>query len=145
MKHIHFIGVMIILFAEFFPQNLSADTQDVVIVGNENAADSVTKGEIKEIFLGKKTRWDNNAGLTFVLFRDEKHYETFLKEYVGKTASQYSSYWKIQVFNGTGRMPLFLKDKTEVISFVSGTLGAIGFVGSGDIRADKVKIIKVNP
>lgn len=54
MKHISLICAVIILFAGFFPQNLSAEIQDLVIIGNKNAADSVTKGEIKEIFLGKK-------------------------------------------------------------------------------------------
>lgn len=145
MKHINVIGVMVILSAGFFPPNLFADGQDIVIIGNKDAADSVTRADIKEIFLGKKTRWNNNTALSFAVFKDEKPLAAFLKAYVGKTVSQYSSYWKIQVFNGTGRMPLFFKDKADVMTFVSDTEGAIGFVGSGKIIADRVKIIKVNP
>jgi len=143
MRYNTFISIMLILFAVLYPLNIFADSQDIIIIGNKNAADSVTKGEIKEIFLGHKTRWENNESLSFVLFRDEKTYETFLKEYIGKTVSQYSSYWKMQVFNGTGRMPIFFRDKAEIMEFVSETQGAVGFVSSGNISTDKVKILNV--
>jgi len=143
MKHINFIGVILILLTGFYPPNLSADDQDIMIIGNKDAADSVTKGEIKEIFLGKKTRWADNASLTFIIFKDESSLELFLKEYVGKTVSQYSSYWKMQVFNGTGRMPQFSKNRTEVLKFVSETQGSVAFVSPGKVVADRVKILSV--
>ncbi len=143
MRYNMLISIMFILFTGLYPTNLFADSQDIIIIGNKNAADSVTKGEIKEIFLGHKTRWENNESLSFVLFRDEKLYEAFLKEYIGKTVSQFSSYWKMQVFNGTGRMPIFFRDKAEVMEFVSETQGAVGFVSSGNISTDKVKILNV--
>ncbi len=145
MKHINAVGVMLILLTGFYPPNLfaDADAQEIVIIGNQNTADSVTKGEIKEIFLGKKTRWADNTGLTFVIFKDEETYGAFLKAYVGKTVSQYSSYWKIQVFNGTGRMPQFFQDKAQVLKFVSETQGAVAFLSSGKIAADRVKILSV--
>ncbi len=145
MRYNTFISIMLILFTGLYSPNLFADSQDIIIIGNKSAADSITKGEIKEIFLGHKTRWENNENLSFVLFRDEKLYEAFLREYIGKTLSQYSSYWKMQVFNGTGRMPIFFKDKSDIMAFISETKGAISFVSSGNISEKNVKIIRVNP
>ena len=50
----------------------------------------------------------------------------------------------MKVFNGMGRMPKSFKNEADVISYVSETEGAIGFVSPKGADAAGVKIITVN-
>ena len=90
-----------------------------------------------------KTRWADDAKITFVILNDKETYKLFLKDYVGRTYPQYQNYWKQQVFNGKGRMPLAFKDPAELIDFLAHTPGSIGFARSADVSPDQVNILTV--
>jgi ABC-type phosphate transport system substrate-binding protein len=122
-----------------------ADTKPMVIITHQNVADSLKKEEIKEIFLGKKTRWKDNSTILFVVLTDDTVYPTFLKDYVSKTTLQYVNYWKQQVFTGKGRMPKSFANSKDVMQFVAETPGAISFIPEQDMDAKLVKMITVEP
>lgn len=137
------LSLGIILFVLFSFPGFTAEEQEqqLVIIVHEDVEDSLTKEDIKSIFLGRKTRWTNDEKITFVVYTEEMVYKTFLKDYVGKTIFQYRNYWKKQVFTGKGRMPGMLKTSEEVITFVSETKGAMSFVMADDVKTDTVKVI----
>lgn len=120
----------------------SAQVQ-LFLVGNVHAPDSIKHDELKQIFLGKKTRWQNDSHISFALFADEYSYGLFLREFIGKTASQYKNYWKKQVFSGKGRMPKTFKDPQDVLEFLAATDGAICFLSNISIDSERLKIIRV--
>jgi ABC-type phosphate transport system substrate-binding protein len=133
-------GLLIVL-AMF---DVRAADEQLVLIGHKDVADSLKKEDIKQIFLGRKTRWANDEKILFVVFAEKSTYTTFLKEYVGKTVFQYKNYWKKQVFTGKGRMPKTFKTSEEVIKYVSSTEGAISFAMSQDVPDDdSVKIIAI--
>ena len=115
----------------------------VVLIGHQNVPAKLLKEEVKQIFLGNKTRWADDTKITFVIFNDKETYKLFLKDYVGRTYAQYQNYWKQQVFNGKGRMPLAFKDAAELIDFLGQTPGAIGFVRPADVSPEHVNILTV--
>ena len=115
----------------------------VVLIGHKNVPAKLLKEEVKQIFLGNKTRWADDAKITFVILNDKETYKLFLKDYVGRTYPQYQNYWKQQVFNGKGRMPLAFKDPAELIDFLAHTPGSIGFARSDDVSPDQVNILTV--
>ena len=97
----------LLLFVGFFISNICyGDQYNVVLIAHKSVPNSISKESIKQIFLGKKTRWDGDTKIVFAVSSDKNTCIPFLKEYVGKTYSQYRNYWKKQVFTGKGRMPM---------------------------------------
>ena len=105
---------------------------DIVIVANENVpASSLAMDDIKQIFLGRKTTWDNGAKIIFVVQDGTDAGESFLKTYIRKNAYQYDIYWRKQVFTGRGKPPKSFSSDQELVQFVSQTPNAVGFVSTG--------------
>ena len=140
-------GLIILIFvtccAAFWRGN--ADAQDVALImhkGNVNPG-SLSEKEIKEVFLGQKTRWEDNSVIRFVIYTEENVLLAFLKSYVKKTPIQYNNYWKKLVFSGKGIMPKMFDDSQKVLDFVSNTEGAISFVSAKDVDAQRVVVITI--
>jgi ABC-type phosphate transport system substrate-binding protein len=120
-----------------------AEENPAVIIGHPEIEDTLTRDEVKQIFLGRKTRWGDDNKIVFVIYNEKEVYDTFLKEYVNKTIFQYTNYWKKQVFTGKGRMPKSFKTCEEVMEFVSATEGSISFVSAGDVDMNLVSILTI--
>lgn len=143
MRHALVIGLLLGCVVGGVSAISYAQSEPIVIIGNPEIADTIQKEDIKQIFLGKKTRWENDTKIVFVLLNDELTYSAFLKEYVGKTIFQYTNYWKQQVFTGQGRMPKAVKTSEEMIEYIAGTAGAIGFAAPQNITGNAIKILTV--
>ena len=127
----------------FPPGNTRADTEEVVIIVNPAVSDSVlTLDELQDIYLNKKTKWSDGKKIVFVTLKDPVTHPEFLKKYIQRTASQFRNFWKQQVFTGKGKMPTVFNSEEELLDFVSGTDGAIGYI-SGRVSTDSVKTIAV--
>ena len=115
----------------------------IIIIRNKSIAESkLDKNDIKNIYLGKKTTWSDNQKIVFVTQDDTGISDEFLKEYVNKSASQFDSYWKAQVFSGKGTPPKSFASDSELVQFVAQTKGALGYVSSNQ-GLDNVKIMTV--
>ncbi len=136
-----FIGTFLLL--HLFSLRSLAEQQEIVLLTSQNGPDAIKQEEIRQIFLGKKTRWADDTKITFVLFSDRAVLQTFLKAYVGKTSSQYKNYWKKQVFTGKGRIPQSFKRPEDLLSFLAEHDGVIGFSRRGDVDSERVKVIKI--
>ncbi len=112
----------------FIPQAFA----DVQIIANQGSSDdSLSKKDIKKIFLGKKTKWDNGKKIVLATMTKGDTHAAFLKKYTGKTEAQFKNFWKKQVFTGKGQMPKKFADTEKVIEFVAKTPGAIGYIDAG--------------
>ena len=129
MKVKAIIGFIFIL--AFLAPALSL-ASDVVIITNVSVpVSTLSAKDVKQIFLGSKTAWDNGDKIVFVVQDRTDASDTFLKTYVKKSSSQYNNYWKKQVFTGKGKAPQSFSSDQELVQFVSETAGAIGYVSSG--------------
>lgn len=117
--------------------------QEFAVITHKNIEESLDRDEIKHIFLGQKTRWGNDLGVTFALPADKTLCNTFLRAYLGKSYTQYLNYWKKQVFTGKGRMPVFFRDEQELLTFVAQTPGAISFVAFQHVNKAQVNIMPI--
>jgi ABC-type phosphate transport system substrate-binding protein len=116
---------------------------DVIVIVNRSVPDaSVSRAELERIFLGKKTVWENGKKIVPVIQDAGAVHKAFLKEYLAKNPSTYDIYWKQAVFTGTGSPPGSLSDDAQVVRFVSGTDGAVGYIDSDTPHAD-VKPLEV--
>lgn len=115
----------------------------VVVIGNASVPDaSLSKQEVGNIFQGKKTTWDDGSRIVFVVLKGSAAHDQFLKEYVGKTDSQFDTFWKKQMFTGKGTPPQSFDSDQAMIDFVARTAGAIGYV-STNANVANVKTINV--
>ncbi|BBO91595.1 substrate-binding domain-containing protein [Desulfosarcina ovata] len=134
------IGGLVLLVAMAVPHG-GAWAADVRVIANKGIAeDSVDANMVKDIFLGKKSSWSDGSPIEFVILESGSDHDLFLKTYVKKTAKQFSTYWKKQVFTGKGAMPKAFASEGELISYVSGNSGVVGYV-SGAADTASVKVI----
>ena len=116
---------------------------DVVVIANKSVSESsLSKDDISNIYLGKKSTWSNGKRIWFAVVKGETH-DAFLKDYVGKTESQFNTFWKKQVFTGKGKPPKQFDSDRAIVEFVAQTTGAIGYVSAG-ADVSKVKTITAN-
>ena len=133
-------SLLIIAIAGIFSVSHAADAKDdVVIIVNKNVADkSISKKDLKDIFLNKKSKWSNGKKVIPVTLKSGDIHKSFLKNYVSKTASQFSKYWKKLVFTGKAKAPKTFKNEKEMLAYVAKTPGAIGYVSSKTAKDSKV-------
>ena len=113
-----------------------------VIANAEIKATSISADELKGAFLGTKTSLSDGSHVEPVLEKGGPAHAAFLKQYLGKTDSALSTYYRSLVFTGKGSMPKILASDADVVSFVSKTKGAIGYVSAG-ANAAGVKTLEV--
>lgn len=112
---------------------LSAPADDatgpvVVIASTAGSSDSLSKGDLKNAYLNKKTKWPGGKKMVLTVLAEGEVHKAFLKKYVGKSPSQFRNYWKRQVFTGKGRAPKSFKTEKALAEYVAKTPGAIGYV-----------------
>lgn len=117
--------------------------EGILIIANQSStALSLDRNDIKQIFLGQKTTWDDGTKIIFVVQDRTKAGDAFLSTYLQTNASQYDNYWKKQVFTGQGKAPYSFSSNYELVEFVSRTPGAIGYVSDTTDTGD-AKVITV--
>ena len=113
-----------------------------IIVNKENSLSALTKAEVSQFFLKKKTKW--NAGKVKPVDQKNKSSvrKKFSKNFLGKKVSAIKKYWMEQMFAGNNNPPKIKSSDTSVIEYVKSNKGAIGYISS-ETPSDGVKVIKV--
>jgi ABC-type phosphate transport system substrate-binding protein len=105
---------------------------DLKVIANSSiASESISAADLKGIFLGTKTTLSDGSHAEPVLVKSGSTHDAFLKEYLGKTDAALQTYYRSLVFTGKGSAPKALSGEADVISYVSKTKGAIGYVSAG--------------
>lgn len=138
------IPLIIIAFNFFiFAPGALANSQILIIANKNLPIDSLTKDQIKNIFLGTTTRWQDKSTITFVTLQKNDVHKIFVRKYTNKSSDQFRAFWRRQLFTGKGKIPKTYKTEQALIQFIAQTKGSIGYVSkSADI--DNVKLIKVS-
>lgn len=114
----------------------------ILIVNQANPASSISHGDAKNIFLGKKSTWSDGSKIKPVLQDKSAVHKSFIKATTGKSTKQFANFWKKATFTGTGVSPKSLPGDAEVVAFVAANAGAIGYV-SATTTVDSVKKLGV--
>ena len=106
-----------------------AFSQDVLIVVNGNVGvTQITEIQLHDIFTGARTRFDNGSRAVPVILKGGPVHEVFLHRHVGDTPDEFRVRWRKAVFTGQGSMPRECASEAELLKYVEGTPGAIGYV-----------------
>jgi len=136
-------GLTGILMFPFHSVVRTGFTGNMLIICNKGVPDtSLSRKDVRDIYIGKKIQWNDNSKIIFVTLKDAKIHEAFLKDYVGKTPFQYTSFWRNQLYTGKGSLPKAFENEKELAEYVANTGGAVGYVSAG-FDAGSLKIMPV--
>lgn len=135
--------VIIALMAVIMLSPILSLAGDVVIICNPSVkVSTLGKSDVNNIFLGRKSTWDDGTSIVFAIQKDLDVHKSFLDGFMDKTPSQFVLFWKKIVFTGKGSSPQTVDNDLEMIKFVGETKGAIGYV-SAKAGLENVKNISV--
>jgi TonB family protein len=116
---------------------------DVKVIANSSVkADTISTGEIKEVFLEEKLSLADGTHVEPVLEKGGAAHAAFLQEYLGMNEQDLHVYYQTLVFTGKGFIPKAFGSDAEVVAYIARTRGAIGYV-SGAANAEGVKILAI--
>lgn len=123
--------------------NLNAAEPYVLIANKNVAANSLSRVDVKAIFLGEKTRWSDGKPIKIVILKNGSVHSDFLSRVVDKTPYQFQNYWKKMMFTGKAGMPLSFEEVQSLVDFVAEHHpGAVGYVPA-EKATGQVKIITI--
>ncbi len=120
-----------------------SQAQYKVIVNNANSTTTITKSQVSNYLLKKRTKWASGTSIAPVdLSSKSSVRKSFSKAVHRKTTAQVRAFWQQSVFSGKATPPREMKSDAEVVKFVKTNKGAIGYVSAGANTAG-VKVISV--
>lgn len=109
--------------------------EDPVLITHPGVTATLTTQEVSQVFLGKMTKWEGGQVVKLAVLASGETHEAAIKRFSGKTADQFSNYWKKQVFTGQGVMPKACDTEEELVAYVTSTPGAVGYVSPAKATA----------
>ncbi len=114
-----------------------------VIVNSANSTSDLTAAVAVKIFLKETTKFPNGSAATPVdQGKSSPVRAAFSKSVIGRPVSAVESYWQQQIFSGKEVPPAAKSSDDDVVAFVKGNPGAIGYVSAAASTAG-VKVIDV--
>jgi len=116
-----------------------AYAEDTVIVNPALQIAALDEEALKDIYLGRKTSWDDGSRVVVVVLKEGPSLDHLLQR-LNKSAAQFLTGWKKLVFTGKGTMPELVESEDALVALVSKTPGAIGYVDKSRLK-DGVKAL----
>lgn len=139
------LEITIVAFcAALFLSTACPAASEVVLICNKDVPDAaLSRDDVQQIFLGRKTRWSDGSKITFGVLKGGDVHDAFLRTYLNKTESQFTMFWKKMVFTGKGRLPESFETPEALRDYVVATPGAVGYIPV-DLSTDSIKTLPVN-
>lgn len=120
-----------------------AKAQIAVIVNPGNSVENITTADLGEIYSGDMTRWPGGGKIVLVDQKSNKELsDRFYQVILNKTTGKVRQIWIKKMLQGEMPTPEAKESNESVVSFVSRTAGAIGFVEAGSVT-EAVKVVSV--
>ncbi len=103
-----------------------------LLVNSQTASQRLNQHQLKAIFLGNTTHWQNGLPISLCIDTSHKEYlEKFTKDVTGKNIRSYKRLWSKRVFSGNASsMPKYLNNSEKIIHYVANRQGAICFISN---------------
>ena len=118
-------------------------TPFVVIVNDANPAKSLTKAELRRIFMKESRMWPHGEAMVPVDW-DSTHYlrAVFCRDVLDRSVREMAEYWVQQSMTRGLTPPSTQRSARAVLRFVASVPGAISYVSPSDID-DTVRVIAI--
>jgi len=118
-----------------------AQAELVVVVHPKNPADSLSRREVVDLYMGR-TQYFSDGSLVIRLDQrpDSGEREEFYRDLVNKSVAEVNAYWARLLFTGRASPPQVVGDSEAVLKAVRHNTNAIGYMDSADVDAS-VKVV----
>jgi ABC-type phosphate transport system substrate-binding protein len=114
-----------------------------VVVNSANPASELSSDAVSKIFLKTSSKFPEGGAATPVEpAKTSPARAAFAKAVLGRSVQNLDTYWQQQIFSGKDVPPANKATDDDVIAFVKGNPGAIGYV-SGSAAVAGVKVVTV--
>lgn len=121
----------------------TVQTGEIKIIANRNVdVSEISRDELNRIYLMTKTSLPGASHVEPVLEKDGTVHDLFLKEYIGRTDTALTTYYRSLMFSGKALIPRSFDSDPEVVAYVARTKGAVGYVRT-TASTTGVKTLKV--
>jgi len=115
---------------------------EVVVIVNTGNNSEISDNDIKRMFLGKNKSFSNGESVKAINLKSGNAVRSdFEKKALGKSSSQVKAYWSKLIFSGKAKPLKELASDAEVLSIVSSTPNAIGYIDASKVDGS-VKVVK---
>ena len=125
-----------------WPASILSDPSDpaiLIIAHNSVTSDEIKAIDLERIYLGKRTRWQDDSTVVPAMLKGGDLHEEFVMTYLDRTPSRFVTYWRQAVFTGKGVPPRSFADEAALREFVARTPGAVGYLrATGSVAGVKV-------
>jgi TonB family protein len=140
MRHPRSPLVVVGFLAALTVHSLAADLKVVANPGVKT--DSISIGELRNIFLAETETLRDGSHVEPVFEREGAVHDAFVKDFLKQTNASLRSHYGELVFTGKAAMPKSFNSDAEVVAYVAVTRGAIGYV-SASAGTEGAKVLAV--
>ncbi|RZI85526.1 MAG: hypothetical protein EOP38_04880 [Rubrivivax sp.] len=111
---------------------LDAAEHAIVVVGNPNVP-KLDLATLRRIYTGKAIEVDGVRVMPVNAAAGLPLRQRFLADFLATAENDYIAYWTVRRYIGKGTPPTELRQTAELISYISRTPGAIGYLDEADV------------
>ena len=116
----------------------------VVVVHAENPATEIDPATLAKMLIKRTKKWNHGVAVVPInLVKDSAVRDSFTRAVHGKRVAAIETYWQRMIFSGREIPPATAATDEEVLDFVRGEPGALGYVGCAAVPAPGVKRLDV--
>ncbi len=103
-----------------------------LLVNSQVEAASLSPQDIKSIFLGTTTHWQNGLPISLCIDTSNKElFKAFIKNSIGKNVRSFKRLWSKRVFSGeSSALPLLINNSERALKYLTEKQGAVCYMGS---------------
>lgn len=136
---------LLLLWVLFFSSTgVALGDSNVKVIANASVDVSVlSPSQLRRIFSMRQTTWPNGDTIRVVVMRnDNPLHEKLCKDVLGVFPYQMERQWNRLAFSGLGDLPVVVENELQMLEYIRGHRGAVGYVTQG-LSTDELATIGV--
>ena len=121
-------------------------SNDLYIVSNvDNPIEKLSRKDVRDIFLGKQTRWSNNEHIMVADYNTKnKQRKIFSRGVLKMRPFRVYKIWIRNSLSGKTTPPKYFRDHNDLIDYVKHNIGAIGYLFDVKVKDQGLNYIKLD-
>ena len=103
-----------------------------LLVNTQVEETSLSPQDIKSIFLGTTSHWQNGLPISLCIDTSNKElFKAFIKDAMGKNVRSFKRLWSKRVFSGeSSALPLLINNSERALKYLAEKQGAVCYIGA---------------
>lgn len=123
------------------------NSSELLFFVNSSVIDTELKRrQIEDIYFGDKTVWSSNKVIVACYLEGGSETgEVFFRKFINTSTDKFNRHWVKLIFSGYSQAPKNFDNPEQIIEYVNGAKGAIGFISKKDksLLKSNCKIITI--